>query len=93
MNNNNKYIISAAAAIVYAGSAFYYPAETFIASTVGWLFIIPAAFIAYMGYGLIKLKTERKNRIVIVPNDAMISLAKREAQLNKEKEMFIQIKK
>jgi hypothetical protein len=91
MSNRNKYIVSAVAAAGFAGAAYYYPAETFIASTVGWLFIIPAAFVAYMGYGLVKYMKERKNRIVVhaVPNEAMRSIARREAQLQREKDILL----
>jgi hypothetical protein len=91
MNNRNKYIVSAVAAAGYVASAFYYPAETFIVSTVGWLFAIPAAFVVYMGYGYIRYMKERKNRIVVqtVPNEAMRSIARREAQLNREKESLM----
>jgi hypothetical protein len=91
MSNINRYITAAVVAAGFAGSAYYYPAETFIASTVGWLFIIPAAFVAYMGYGLVKYMKERKNRIVVhtVPNAAMRSIARREAQLQREKELML----
>lgn len=91
MNNKSKYIVAAAAAAGYVASAFYWPAETFIASTVGWLFVIPAAFVIYMGYGYVMYMKERKNRIVVetIPSEAMRSIARREAQLNREKEMLI----
>ena len=91
MNNKSKYIVSIMAAAGYMASAYYYPAETFIASTVGWLFVIPAAFVIYMGYGYVRYMKERKNRIVIetIPNEAMRSIARREAQLNREKEMLV----
>lgn len=91
MNNISKYTISIAAAAGFVGSAYYYPAETFIASTVGWLFIIPAAFVVYMGYGFVQYMKERKNRITVrtMPSEAMRSIARREAQLNKEKEMLL----
>jgi hypothetical protein len=87
----NKYTVSVAAAAGFVASAIYYPAETFIASTIGWLFIIPAAIVGYMGYGLVKYTKERKNRIVVqtIPNDAMRSLARREAQLQREKDILL----
>lgn len=92
MNNRNKYIVAIGAAAGYVASAYFYPAETFIASTVGWLFVIPAAFVAYMGYGLVKYYKERKNRIIVetVPSEAMRAIARREAQLNREKEMLLE---
>ncbi len=91
MNSKSKYIVSALVAAGYVASALYYPAETFIASTVGWLVVIPAAFVIYMGYGYIKYAKERKNRIVVevVPNEAMRSIARREGQLNREKEVLL----
>jgi hypothetical protein len=92
MNKNSKYIVATVAAAGYVASAYLYPAETFIASTVGWLFIIPVAFVIYMGYGYAKYVKERKNRIIveIVPNEAIRSIARREEQLNREKEMLMQ---
>lgn len=91
MNNKSKYIVAIGAAAGFVASAFYYPAETFIVATVGWVFVIPAAFVGYMGYGLIRYLRERKNRIIVrqVPNEAMRSIARREAQLNREKEMLL----
>jgi hypothetical protein len=92
MNNKSKYIISAAAAAGYVTLAYYYPAETFIASTLGWLILIPLAFVIYMGYGYAKYMRQRKHRIVVevVPNEAMRSIARREEQLNREKEALMQ---
>lgn len=92
MNKNSKYIVSIAAAAGYVASAYYYPAETFIVSTIGWLILIPAAFVIYMAYGYAKYVKERKNRIVVevVPSEAMRSIARREEQLNREKEMLMQ---
>jgi hypothetical protein len=99
MNNRNKYLnkiinkytISIAAAAGFMASAYYYPAETFIVSTVGWLFAVPAIFAIYMGHGYIKYAKERKNRIIVqtIPNEAMRSFARREAQLNREKEILL----
>jgi hypothetical protein len=91
MSNIKRYIAAAVVAAGFAGSAYYYPAETFIASTVGWLFIIPAAFVAYMGYGLVKYMQDRKNRIVVhtAPSAAMMSIARHEAQLQREKELML----
>lgn len=92
MNNRNKYIVAIGAAVGFVSAAYYYPAETFIAATVGWLFVIPAAFVAYMGYGLARYLKERKNRIIVqpVPTEAMRAIARREAQLNREKEILLE---
>jgi hypothetical protein len=87
----NKFTVSIAAAAGFVGAAYFYPAETFIASTVGWIFIIPTAFVAYLGYGLVKYKQDRKNRIIVQPvvNDAMRSIARREMELKREKELML----
>ncbi|MCX9081071.1 MAG: hypothetical protein OIN83_02620 [Candidatus Methanoperedens sp.] len=88
MDNRIKYII----AILFGGasmaSGYYYPAETFLAFTAGWLFIIPAAFVAYMAYGYIAYMRDRKHRIEVTvkPTDAMKAIARREMDLKREKE-------
>ena len=91
MDNRIKYII----AILFGGasmaSGYYYPAETFLAFTAGWLFIIPAAFIAYLAYGYVLYMNEKKHRIEVTvkPSEAMKALARREIELNREKEKLI----
>jgi hypothetical protein len=88
MDNRIKYIVAASAAAAFMMAAYLYPAETFITFTVGWLFFIPAAFIIYMTYGFLEYMKERRNRIVVAvkPTEAMRALARREAELQKEKE-------
>jgi len=72
-------------------SAYYFPAETFLAFTAGWLFIIPAAFIVYLAYGLAVYMSERKHRIEVTvkPTEAMKALARREMELKREKEKIL----
>ncbi len=90
MDTRLKYIVAASAAAAFMMAAYLYPAETFITFTVGWLFFIPAAFIVYMTYSFLEYTKERKHKIVvsIKPTEAMKALARREAELKKEKELI-----
>jgi hypothetical protein len=90
MANWGKYGIAAAIAGISMAIAYKYPAEFFIAFTVGWIFLIPAAFVGYMAYGLWKYRTDQKNRIMVQvkPTEAMKAVARREAALAKEKEIL-----
>ncbi len=86
-----KYVVAAVGgggAVV--GIAYLFPERSFIAFVVGWLFLIPAAFAAYMVYGLWGLMNDRKNRITVdvKPSEAMKALARKEAALMKEKEIL-----
>ncbi len=92
MKNRGKYIVAASIAGAVMGIAYYYPAELFIAFAAGWLFGIPAAFVAYMLYGLFVLNKERKHRIEvsIKPTEALRAIARREAELKKEKEILLE---
>ena len=91
MDNRIKYLVAAVAAAAFMASTYYLPAETFIAFTAGWLFAIPAAFIAYMVYGLSVYLKERKHVIAVTikPTEAMKALARREEELRKEKERIL----
>jgi hypothetical protein len=91
MDNRTKYIVAAIAAAIFMGSAYTYPAETFITFTVGWLFFIPAAFIVYMTWAFLTYMKERKHRIVVSvqPTEAMRAIARREAELKIEKERLL----
>ncbi len=91
MDNRIKYLAAAAAALAFMASTYYLPAETFLAFTAGWLFAIPAAFIAYMAYGVSVYLKERKNVIAVTlkPTEAMKALARREEELRKEKEKLV----
>ncbi len=90
MNNRYKYVVAGTAAVAFMAAAYYYPAETFLTFSIGWLFMIPAAFIVYMTYGFIKYMSDRKHRIMITvePTDAMKAIARREAALKREKEFL-----
>jgi len=85
-----KYILAITAAMGFMMAAYFYPAETFITFTAGWLFFIPAAFVVYMTYSFLEYVNERKHRITvsIKPTEVMKGLARREAELKKEKEMM-----
>ena len=98
MENRFKYIVAALAAATFMGFAYNFPAETFLAFTVGWLFFIPAAFFVYMVYGYMTYMKQRKHNIVVTvaPTDAMRAIARREIALKREKERLyseIEIKK
>ncbi len=92
MKNSGKYIMAASVAGAVMGIAYYYPAELFIAFVAGWLVGIPAAFVAYMLYGLFVLNKERKHRIEvsIKPTEALRAIARREAELKREKEILLE---
>ena len=91
MDNRTKYIVATIGAALFMGSAYIYPAETFLVFTVGWLFFIPAAFIVYMVWGYMAYMKERKHKIVVSvqPTEAMRAIAKREAELKREKERLL----
>lgn len=91
MDNRTKYIVATIGAALFMGSAYIYPAETFLVFTVGWLFFIPAAFIVYMVWGYLAYMKERKHKIVVSvqPTEAMRAIAKREAELKREKERLL----
>jgi hypothetical protein len=90
MTKWGKYGLAAAIAGTSMAGAYYYPAEFFIVFTAGWLFFIPAAFVGYMAYGLWKYKMDQKNRIIVQvkPTEAMKAVARREAAIQKEKEIL-----
>jgi len=67
-NERIKYAAALSAAVAFMTSAYYFPAETFFTFTVGWLFHLPMAFVAYLIYGLSEYVSERKHRIDVVVN-------------------------
>ena len=88
-----KYLIKYGAAIAGAGvigAAYYLPSETYLGFISGWLFLIPAAILVYFAYGLREYMKDRKNRIMvsIKPTEAMNALARREAELEREKKIL-----
>ncbi len=85
-----KYIAAAAVAGAVMGTAYYYPAQTFIAFVMGWLFLIPAAFIVYLAYGVWVYSRDLRRTIIVKvkPSEAIRALARKEAALKKEKEIL-----
>lgn len=86
-----KYVLAAVAGGgAVMGTAYYFPQKSFMAFVVGWLFLIPAAFVVYMVYGLRKHLADREHRITVAvkPTEAMKALARREAELEREKEFL-----
>jgi predicted membrane protein len=86
----SRYVAAISAAIVAMALAYKFPAEFFIAFTVGWIFIIPALFVGYLAYGLWAMRKDNKNRIVVQtkPSAAMQAILRRELELQKEKELL-----
>ncbi len=66
-------------------------AGVFMAFVMGWLFLIPAAVVVFMVYGLVVYMRDRKNRITITlkPTEAMKAIARREEELKREKERLM----
>ena len=91
MDERIKYIAALFLGGATMASGYYYPAETFLAFTAGWLFIIPAAFVVYMIYGYSVYMSERKHRIevTVTPTEAMKAIARREMELKREKEKIL----
>lgn len=85
-----KYAAAAAAGAAVVGASYYLPMEVFQAFVIGWLFLIPATFAVYMLLGLREYLKERKHRIAVAvkPTEAMRALARREAELQREKELL-----
>lgn len=85
-----KYAATMVVGATVMAAGYFLPMETFQAFVIGWLFLIPATFAVYMLFGLQEYLHERKNRIVvsIKPTEAMKALARKEAALEKEKELL-----
>lgn len=83
-----KYAATAVVGATVVGAAYYLPLETFQAFIIGWLLLIPATFVVYMLYGFVEYMKQRKHRIMvsIKPTEAMRAIARREAELEREKE-------
>lgn len=73
------------------GTAYFVPTWAFMAFLIFWLLFIPAASAVFLVYGLRKYMEDRKNRITVSvkPGEAMRALARREAELQKEKELLL----
>jgi predicted membrane protein len=91
MDTRIKYTTALSAAVAFMASAYYFPAETFFTFTVGWLFFIPIAFVAYLIYGLSEYMSERKHRIEVAvkPTEAMKAIVRREMVMKREKEKIL----
>jgi len=87
-----KYVATSVVCGTVIGAVYYFPAEAFLTFTAGWLFLISAAFVAYMVYGLREYLKDQKHRIAveIKPTEAMRALARREAELKREKELLFE---
>ena len=85
-----KYAASVIAGATVVGAAYFLPMGTFQAFVVGWLFLIPATFVVYMAFALREYMQERKHSITVSvkPTEAMRALARKEAELEKEKEVL-----
>lgn len=66
-------------------------AGVFMAFVLGWLFFIPVVVGVLLVYGLVVYLRDRKNRITVTvkPTEAMRAIARREADLKKEKERIM----
>ncbi len=91
MKNWIKYVAAAVCGTI-AGAAFFHPSGMFLAFTAGWLLLIPATGIAFLAYGLREYMKDRKNRILvsIKPSETMRALARREMELQREKELLLE---
>ncbi len=92
MKNWIKHLATFVAGGVLAGAAYFVPQESFMAFLTGWLFLVPAAVVIFLGYGLTKYMKERKNRIMvsIKPTGALKAIARREAELDREKQLLLE---
>lgn len=72
-------------------TAFSLIAGVFMVFVLGWLFLIPAAVVAVLAYGLVTYMRYRKNRITVTIKEtaAMKAIARREEDLKKEKERIM----
>jgi hypothetical protein len=63
----------------------------FMGFVAGWVFLIPIAATAFLLYGYVAYNRDQKHRISVnyKPNEAMKAIARREMELNKEKERIM----
>ncbi|PWB50047.1 MAG: hypothetical protein C3F06_13170 [Candidatus Methanoperedenaceae archaeon] len=63
----------------------------FMGFVTGWVFLIPIATAAFLLYGYVAYNKDQKHRITVnyKPNEAMKAIARREMELNKEKERIM----
>jgi hypothetical protein len=86
MNNWKRYV----SAGIVIGSVYFLPNESFVAFITGWVILLPIAAAVFLAVGLREYRKDRKNRIMVSirTNDAMNALARREADLKREKELL-----
>lgn len=86
MENWKRYI----AAGIVIGTIYFLPSESFIAFIAGWVFLLPAMAVVFLGIGLREYMSDRKNRIIVSlkTNEAMKVFARREAELEREKNLL-----
>lgn len=86
MNYWKRYI----AAGIVIGTVYFLPSESFLAFLTGWVFFLPIAAAVFLAVGLHRFVKDRKNTITvsIKSSDAMKALARREAELKREKELI-----
>ncbi|VVB86006.1 Uncharacterised protein [uncultured archaeon] len=86
----NKYVATAIVGGGIIGGTYLLPADSYLAFVTGWVVLIPVAVAVFLGYGLREYRKNRKNRITISmkPSEAMKALARREAELQREKELL-----
>gem|GEM_PF-495281 len=86
MENWKKYV----AAGIVIGTIYFLPSESFAAFIAGWVFLIPLMAVVFLAVGLREYMSDRKNRIMVSinANEAMKALARREAELKREKELL-----
>jgi len=87
-----KYTATLVVGATIMAAAYFLPGTTFLTFVIGWLFLIPATFAVYMLLGLKEYMQNRKNRIVVSvkPSEAMRAFARKEAALQKEKEILLE---
>lgn len=63
----------------------------FMGFVAGWVFLIPIATAGFLLYGYVAYNKDQKHRITVnyKPNEAMKAIARREMELNKEKERIM----
>ncbi len=85
-----KYVAAAIGGTI-VGAAYFLPSGLFLTFVTGWLFLIPAAGIVLLAYGLREYMKDRKNTILVSvkPGEAMRALARREMELQREKELLL----
>ncbi len=92
MKNWVKHLGTFVAGGSLVGAAYFIPEESFLAFITGWLFLIPAAVVIFLGYGLTKYMKYKKNRITvsIKPTEAVKAIARREVELQREKQLLLE---